>query len=286
MSTAPDTAADEASLLRGPKVLLMGDSGTGKTYSIGTLVDWAARHGKEVFVLFTDQGLETLMGYWKDAGREVPENLHWMEVIPQPLKPTELLDMAEKVGTLSYDSLTKTTKTPNKDNAHVKIIRALINFKDDRTGKEYGDVLTWGLDRIFVIDNLTEVAEAIVKMTIGARPTMAPPDYGVGQNNLMNFIRTYATGIYTFVLICHLSREKNELTGGVQLMPKAIGTAISQDIPKPFSDAIMTVREGASWFWDTAAGNAATKTRNLAYAGKLKPDFGAIMDKWVSRGGR
>lgn len=276
----------EVSVLRGPKIILMGDSGTGKTYSLGTLVDWAEKNGKEVFVLFTDQGLETLVGYWKDRGKDVPSCLHWMEVIPQPLSPAELLDMAEKVGILSYESLTKQTKVANKDNAHVKIIRALINFTDQRTGKEYGDVLKFGLDKIFVIDNLTEVAEAIVKMTIGARPTMAPPDYGVGQNNLMNFIRTYAAGIYTFVLICHMSREKNELTGGIQLMPRAIGTAISQDIPKPFSDAIMTVREGSTWTWDTAASNASTKTRNLPYASKLAPNFGPIMEKWKSRGGR
>jgi ribose 1,5-bisphosphokinase PhnN len=42
----------EASL-SGPKVLLMGPSGTGNTHALGTLVDWAAANGKEVFVLFT-----------------------------------------------------------------------------------------------------------------------------------------------------------------------------------------------------------------------------------------
>ena len=46
--------------LPGVNVLLMGPSGTGKTYSIGTLVDM----GVEVFYLALESGMESLLGYW------------------------------------------------------------------------------------------------------------------------------------------------------------------------------------------------------------------------------
>ena len=45
--TAPET-------LFGPKILLEGPSGTGKTYAIGTLTDWAAARGIPVRVLFIE----------------------------------------------------------------------------------------------------------------------------------------------------------------------------------------------------------------------------------------
>ena len=48
--------------LYGPKILIQGDSGSGKTYALATMVEWAAKNSREVFVLFTENGLETLLG--------------------------------------------------------------------------------------------------------------------------------------------------------------------------------------------------------------------------------
>ena len=62
--------------LPGVNVLLMGPSGTGKTHSIGTLVDL----GIDVFYLALEAGMESLLGYWTDRGKEVPANLHWHKV--------------------------------------------------------------------------------------------------------------------------------------------------------------------------------------------------------------
>ena len=59
--------------LPGTNVLLIGPAGTGKTYSVATLVE----SGIEVFYLALEPGLEALLGYWIDAGKPVPANLHW-----------------------------------------------------------------------------------------------------------------------------------------------------------------------------------------------------------------
>ena len=60
--------------LTGPKVLLEGPSGTGKTYALGTLVDWAARQDPPIPVcaLFIEQGLETLLGRPRQARSRQP----------------------------------------------------------------------------------------------------------------------------------------------------------------------------------------------------------------------
>jgi hypothetical protein len=271
----------------GPKVCLMGPAGTGKTYSLGTLVDWAARNGKKVRVLFTENGEESLRGYWTDRGLPIPDCLAWHSALTTPISLSSLTSMADMVGKLSYEALTKTSDpTRSQNNAFHKILVACANFPDDRTGAKLGAVDKWGDDVIFAIDGLSELGNAAMKMQIGNKPTAAPGDYGVVQNNIMNFLRLCTQGLRcTFVLIAHVSRETDEISGGVKLMVKGPGKALSNEIPQLFSDVIYTVREGSSFYWDTAAANADVKTRNLPIQGKLKPDFGAIMDRWTSRGG-
>jgi hypothetical protein len=271
----------------GPKVLLEGPSGVGKTHALGTLVEWAAKQtpATPVFVLFTENGLESLLGFWRDKGKEVPANLHWHVAMTKSLTLESLIDGADKVGKLSYESLTKLQDGGrSKNNAFHKILSACSNFPDDRTGKMFGSVDSWGTDKIFIIDSLSELGNASMKMVIGNKPTASPSDYGVAQNNLMNFLRLCTQGIAaTFVITAHVDRQTDEITGGIKLMTKAIGKAMANDIPQLFSDVIYAVREGTNWYWDTAAGNVDVKTRSLPISSKIPPDFAQIMDKWSNR---
>lgn len=278
-------ASPSSSLKIGPKIALMGESGTGKTHAIGTLVDWCASHGKDVFVLFTENGQETLSGYWKDRNLPIPSNLYWSTVVTRSLGLKDLMDAADKVGKLSYEAVTKLSD-PNRsaNNSFLKILGACSNFKDDRTGKEFGPVDSFTLDQVFVMDSLSETANSCMKMVIGNKPTAALPDYGVAQNNLMNFLRLLTQGcVCPFAMTAHVSREKDEISGATKITIQAIGSAISSQIPPLFSDVILTTRESDKFYWDTAAFGAATKTRSLGYRSKINPDFGQIMDVWVKR---
>lgn len=281
------TATTSATTLMGPKVLLEGPSGVGKTHAIGTLVDWASAQSPvmQVFVLFTENGLESLLGYWRDHGKEVPTNLHYHVAMTKSLTLASLLDGADKVGKLSYEALTKMQDGGrSQNNAFHKILSACSNFPDDRTGQKFGAVDSWDSSKIFVIDSLSELGNASMKMVIGNKPTASPSDYGVAQNNLMNFLRLCTQGIAsTFVITAHVDRQTDEITGGIKLMTKAIGKAMANDIPQLFSDVIYAVREGTNWYWDTAAGNVDVKTRSLPISSKIKPDFAQIMDKWANR---
>ena len=280
---------DPSTSLTGPKSLIEGAAGTGKTYALGTLVDWAGANGKEVFVLFVENGLETLIGYWTDRGLPVPANLHYHSTLTKPISLSALIKAADNVGKLSYEGLTKMSDSnrSGENNAFHKILTACADFPDDRTGKKFGAVDSWGIDKVFVIDSLSELSNAAFKMVIGNKPTASQPDYGVAQNNLMNFLRLCTQGIPCICAItAHVARETDEITGGVKLMTKAIGKALANEIPQLFSDVIYTVREGTQFFWDTAAANVDVKSRNLPIASKQKPDFGTILNKWVSRGGK
>jgi len=277
--------------LSGPKVLLMGPSGTGKTHALGTLVDWADKNDKQVFVLFTENGLETLLGYWRDGAspRPVPPCLHWHNMLTRPLALKNLMTAADNVGRMSYEMLTKMTDSNRggENNAFWKILQACADFTDDRTGEKFGSVDSWGADKIFIIDSLSELSNACFKMQVGNKPTASPSDYGVSQNNLMNFIRLCTQGIAaTFVMTAHVDRQTDEISGTTKIMVKSIGKALAGDIPQLFSDVILTVREGDKFTWDTAAYGVDCKTRSLGYRSKILPDFGQVMNVWTQRGGK
>lgn len=273
--------------LGGVKVLLEGPTGTGKTRAIGPMVDWCAAQNPpiQVFALFVERGLETLLGYWTDQNKPVPANLHWKDLILKPVNLAQMKEGAINVGKLTYDSITKLTDgSRSQNNPFEHLLIACMDFHDDRTGQKFGPVDAWGPDKVLLVDSLTEIANAASKMVIGSKPTMAPGEYGIAQNNLMNWLRLCTQGCRChFVLTAHVSREKDEMTGGIKLMTQAIGGAISGLIPPLFSEVILTVREGAAWYWDTANANVDLKSRYLPINSKLAPDFKQIMDKWSAR---
>lgn len=296
--TEPTTSPPLAQL-QGPKILLQGDSGTGKTYALATVVEWAAAQvpPMPVRLLFTENGLETLLGFWRDPpvdpstgrpirpARPVPANLAWHVASPGAQSLSSLKDAAKKVGLLTYESLTKMVDGDRGlNNPAYKILEAMENFPDDRTGQKLGNIGTWGSDVIFGIDSLSELAEGYKRMCVGNKPVMAQNEYGVAQNNLINFLRFVTQGPdFTLVMTAHLQKQVNELTGATTLMTSAIGKAIGDDIPKLFSEVLFCVRDGGSWYWDTSAPNVVTKTRYLPIRSKIVPDLGLIMDKWRKR---
>lgn len=280
-----NTVVTPTKSLVGPKICIMGLGGTGKTYSLGTLVDWAAKNDFEVAVLFVEAGLETLLGYWKDRGLLVPANLYYHQQSTQPVSLDAMTSMAEQVGRLSYKAITDLVDiNRSSNNAFWKILSSCKDFVDDRTGKKLGPVDKFPPKRIFVVDSLTELGNAAFKMQIGARPTASPGDYGVAQGALMNFLRLCTQGIdCPFVMTAHVDRETDAVTQSTKIMIKAIGKALATEIPTLFSDVIYTVREGDKFFWDTAAYGVDVKTRSLGYRSKINPDFGQILDLWKKR---
>lgn len=271
--------------LSGPKIIVEGPAGSGKTYSLGTLVDWAEANGREVFGLFTENGLESLLGYWRDQGKPVPKCLHWHVLQVASLDLAGLISAAKDAGSLTYEGLTKQIDTNRaRNNPWEKFLTVLTDFPDDRTGQKFGNVGAWGPERIFFNDSMSESANLCFKMQVGKKPVASQPDYQVAQQNFLNWLRWMTQNLRcTFVITAHVQRQVNELTGTTLIMTKAIGKALGDEIPQLFSEVIYARREGAQWFWDTAAANVDTKTRYLPINSKLAPDFRPIMDKWLER---
>jgi hypothetical protein len=268
--------------LEGPKVLLIGPAGTGKSRALATLIEWAEVHKRRVMGLYTENSLETVLRYFSQKGKPLPDNFYYHVARDKATPFKDLLQAAKDVGNLNYESLTK-LQDPNrgKNNPYHKILNDLADFPDDRTGKKLGNFGEWSNEDIFFIDSFSELANAAVKMTIGTRPVMSQPEYQVAQNNLLNFLRFCTQGFLpTFVMTAHVQRQVNEAAGTTKLMVKAIGKAIGDDIPQLFSEVIGCVRVGDQWYWDTADSQIDTKVRYLPVKSKIDPNFALIMDQW------
>lgn len=267
--------SDIASPIPGSNVLLMGESGTGKTYAIRSLIE----AGITPFVIFTEPGMETL--------NDLPaDKWHWAYVRPTGEDWDTLTKMAETVNRFNFESISKYTD-PNKAKFtnFAKVLYKCQNFVDSN-GEEFGDVTTWGTDRALVIDSLSGLSDMAMQLIIGGKPLAQLNDWQLAQNTLEHLLNKLTTDTQCFfVLTAHQEREKDEVTGGTSVMVATLGRKLAPKIPKYFSDVVQCVRENADFYWDTAAYNVACKTRNLPIASKQKPSFVPLVNKWKERGG-
>jgi hypothetical protein len=276
--------SNEASLLPGVNILLQGEAGTGKTHSLGTLADT----GVELFCLFTEAGLETLLGYWTDRGLPIPPNVHW-HVLERPQGSfTMLADAAKVISDYTQDAL---HKLPDANKAKYKqyegMLRALANFPDDRTGQKFGAVDSWGPNRCLALDSLTGINPIAMSLVVGGKAVKSQADWGLAMDQIEKLIRQLTDGCKChFVLTAHVERETDLVFGGVKVTVSTLGSKLAPKIPPMFSDVVLATRTADKFSWSTANPLAVLKARNLPLADGIEPNFKLVFEKWKSRGGR
>lgn len=278
MVSPTPVAAAVSEVINGPNILLMGPAGTGKTRSLCTLADL----GVEVFILFLENGSETIIRYYSEKKKPVPANLHWHTLLGAKKTFKDLSTNAQKILTLDQKTLAN-MNDPNRaqHNLFNKVLDSCFNFVDDRTGESFGPVDEWARERAFAMDGLTGLGSAAMSMVTGGKPMWSQPDWGIAQGQVETFLRMCCDQCPCwFILIAHVERETDLTTGGIKLMPSTLGRALPPKIPGMFSDVILTVREGTTWTWDTANSQADIKARNLSWKAGQPPDFKIIYDTW------
>lgn len=270
-----------ATFIQPPAILLAGESGGGKTYSLSTLIE----NGLELFVIVTEPtGIESII----DAviTKNLPmDKLHWKQITPARQGFDDLQKMAEKIGGMTYDSLSKLAPQGDRRKSRfIELLSTLNNFIDDKDGQIYGPVDKFGPERVLVIDSLSGLNLMAMDLAVGDKPTAHQGEWGVAMSALEKLLNSLSSGLRCiFVLTAHLERETDELTGGTKLMASALGRKLAPKLPRYFSEVVHAIRDGDKFYWSTSSTNVITKRRVLPLGDKLPPTFAPIVEGYQAR---
>ena len=272
-------------LLQPPACLIMGPSGSGKTSALTTFIP----AGKELFVLSTEPGgPESLVDWCQQKGYDI-NKLHWASVLPTTQGWSGLTDMVGKISGLDFEALAKIKQGIGKEHtkaAALKLLSTIQNFKCERDGKEYGDVTTWGPERVFALDSLSGLSVIAWALTVGHKPTAHQGEWSIAMNFVSDLLMKITSDRNCFfVLTAHVEKEQNEITGVSQVMVSTLGRKLAPKIPRFFSEVVYSQRTTTEpkFRWATIDPAADLKNRGLPVSDKLPQDFKAVVSSYEAR---
>jgi hypothetical protein len=266
--------------LPGINLLLMGESGSGKTYSSRTWVD----AGLETFVLAVDPGLESI--------NDIPceKGLHYVYFSPMTASWDSLTDSAAMLNMFPMGTIADQPKTKFHMDQYTgwkTLMGHCKNFVCQRCGQSFGDICSWGPNRALVFDGLSGISQMAMQLIVGSKPVKSMPETGAAMELIYNFITKITSDKRChLMLISHVEKEFNENTNEQKLMPSTLGRKLAPKLPKLFSDVIWAKRVGPRSFeWDNASTTVEVKSRNFEISAKLPPTVAPAVKKWLERGG-
>jgi len=269
--------------LQGSGVLLIGIPGSGKTYSLSTLIS----AGLETFVITTDPGgLDALLDSMSD--RKLPmDKLHYHYCPPATASWDDLLQQARKISMLDYKGV-KGMKAGDKTAFanYLQFLSRMKNFIDDRTGEEFGAVDSWpaSSNRAIVVDTLTGVNAMALRLMIGGNPTAHEGEWGVAMGVEELLLQTFTSDIKCFgVMTGHIDYDRDFVNGTIVGRVSLLGQKLAPKIPRLFGDVVAAINTGGDFHWSTIAYGLELKTRSLPHSDKLEPSFEPIVRKWRER---
>lgn len=201
------------------KILYIGDSSTGKTGSLVSLV----KAGYKIYMIDCDAGVGTLKAYIK---RECPELLGNVDV--EPCRDKFKNSPAGPV----IDGLPK---------AFVRGLDLMNKWSDGSAPQE------WGEKCIFVLDSLSAYGKAAFAWAKGMNPGAKDPRqwYFAAQEAIEKVItmltsEAFATNV---IVISHVN-YKEVMEGVTKGYANAIGTALGPVLPRYFNTLVLAETEG------------------------------------------
>lgn len=271
-----------------PAILLLGAPGSGKTDVTATLTE----AGLEVFVLITEPGgVESLLDGHSRRKLSI-EKLHWQTITPAAAGWTAMESMIDTIGRNSYEAIQSIKSGVGKEQTRIpamNFLKALKDFRCERTGAAFGDTATWDHSRALVVDSLSGLSLMSMALTIGYKPAAHQGEWGVAMNFLEQILLKITSDRKCFLsLTAHLEREVDEIGGGTRTMASTLGRKLAPKIPRFFSEVVLAKRtlgpKGEPKFlWSTADSQTDLKNRALPVSPDLPPSYAPIVAAFRSR---
>lgn len=266
----------------GTKTLLIGSYGTGKTYSLTTLIE----AGLELAVIITDPGGEETLYAAMQKKRLSMDKLYTHYIASASQSWATLDNTAKQINTMGYQALSELKYGIDKQGHQqfIQLLTCLSNFKDDRTGKILGPVDSWGPDKALAVDSISGINTMALDLMVGGKPAPHQGEWGVAMNIEERLITKLVADTKCFlVMTAHVDPELDEVLGRRILMPALLGKKLAPKLPRIFSDVVLAVKEAENFYWSTVEPNVSLKARNLPLSGKLPPSFVPVVNTWKSR---
>lgn len=263
-------------ILHPPSTLLMGPAGVGKTTALTTLM----QSGLRLRLLATESSAPNRVLEEMSKRKIAADLFDWSYVSPSPTSWDSLLQSAKIVNTMSLkdiaDMRTGIAKPDGKQ--WIRMLESIASFRSERTGELLGDATEWGADCCFAIDGLTGISTMSRNLTVGLKPNPAPGEWGVMQSNILELMRKLASDCKCFfVLIAHVEREMNELSGVNNITVSTLGAKLAPKLPPLFTNVVYAKRQHDRFFWSTADSGVDTKNGDLPLSDSLEPTFAPII---------
>lgn len=200
------------------KMLLMGDSGTGKTGSLASL----AKAGYHLHILDYDNGLDSLAQALRDTP-DVLANVDY-ESLRDKLKPSPMGPVVDGIP-----------------KAFTQGVNLLDKWSDGSRPRE------WGANHILVLDSTTHFGNAAYNWAVAMNPSCKDPRqwYGVAQDAFENVIALLTDPAFTanVIIISHISWVERP-DGTMKGYPSSIGKALGPQIPTFFNSVALCETTG------------------------------------------
>lgn len=223
----PKASEHQASSIR--KLLYIGDSGTGKTTSLLSLV----KAGYTLRIIDFDNLLSPLI---TKCRADCPEHLDKIEFMSfrDPLKVTAMGPIVD-----------------GQPKAFIGSLEAMAKWED---GSKPSD---WGSDVVVVVDSLTTMSRAAYFWARGMQGASGLPEgvpakgiepraiYHTAQQAVMNAIDAYTSPGFkpNVIVIAHIKYIEHD--GVTRGFPLSVGTAISPEIPTYFASVALATKSGS-----------------------------------------
>lgn len=271
--------------LNPPSTALIGPAGTGKTSALVTCLE----AGYSLRMIATEHSAPNRV-INEISRRNLPasllDNFEWQFITPSPTSWDSLSESARIVNTSSLEDIAKMrTGIARSDGGQwIKLLNACKNFKSDKNGKEFGDVTEWDDKTVFAIDGLSGVNDMSRNLTVGLKPNPSPGEWGVMQGNILTLIKKLAADCKCFfVLIAHVEREQDPITGLNNITFSTLGAKLAPKLPPLFTNVVLAVREKSTFTWSTASTGVDVKAGDLPILDNQLPSFLPILSSYQSR---
>jgi hypothetical protein len=227
--------------VRPSSTLLIGPAGAGKTTSLVTLIE----AGLSLRMLATEPKAPARIVDELNRRNLPIDKFDWQFVSPSISSWSAMRESAEQMQRQTLEEIAKSPHRAGKSDVQkwFELLKAIENFTSAKTGTDLGDATTWGPGYAFVIDGLTGINIMSRNLTSGMKPNPSPGEWGAMQGNIYNLLNKLCSDCQCFlVVIAHIERETNELTGTGQMMVSTLGAKLAPRLPPLFTNCIYAKR--------------------------------------------